>query len=280
MTTLDISAPNLPLSSGRDRSEIERTVLARRARTTRWLGRLSLALPLVGAAAGAWLLSRGSERRGAALGALGSSIGLGFLRWQLQRFVTEKIPYELEATLGDIDFRSYPAQVWAETVVEQSGWKEALNEGFRRLAGYIFGDNDKGERLSMTAPVFGTLSRAEPETAPAPGEKMSLTASGKNNVADRTVAFVMPGDRALQELPKPRDSRVQLRAIPERLVAVISFRGDYESGLPERKREALLGRLRAAGIKTRGEAIFGGYDPPSTISALRRNEVMIELADV
>ena len=69
-------------------------------RATSWrplvaLGRASLALPLIGAAAGAWLLSRGGERRAAALGALGSSIGLGFLRWQLQRLVTEKVPYEL-----------------------------------------------------------------------------------------------------------------------------------------------------------------------------------------
>jgi hypothetical protein len=274
MTTQDISVSNLPLESRRDRSEIERTVLARRARRTRWLGRVSLALPLVGAAAGAWLLSRRSQRRVAAFGALGSSIGLGFLRWQLQRFVTEKVAYELEATLGEIEFRNYPSQVWAETVVEQSTWKEALNEGFHRLAGYIFGDNDGGERLSMTTPVFGSLSGPASEASASPGGKSVA------GVADRALAFVMPADRVLGDLPKPRDSRVQLRAIPERLVAVLTFSGDYESGLPEQKRDTLLEQLRAAGIKTRGEATFAGYDPPSTIAALRRNEVMIELADL
>lgn len=283
MSTLDLPVSNLPLSRGRDRSENERTVLAGRARTTRWINRVSLALPLVGAAAGAWLLSRGGQRRAAALGALGGSIGLGFLRWQLQRFVTEKVPYELEATLGDIEFRSYPAQVWAETVVEQSAWKEALNEGFRRLAGYIFGDNAEGERLTMTAPVLGSLSRPASGASAARAEKVSLTtplSGAMANVADRSVAFVMPADRVLKDLPEPKDSRVKLRVIPERLVAVITFSGDYEGGLPERKREVLLSRLRAAGIKTRGEAMFAGYDPPTTIAALRRNEVMIELADV
>ncbi len=281
MTTPDLSASNLTLSSDHERSEIERTVLARRAQRTRWLGRVSLALPLAGAAAGAWLLSRGNGRRGLALGALGSSIGLGFLRWQLQRFVTEKVPYELEATLGEIEFRSYSSQLWAETIVEQSAWKEALNEGFRRLAGYIFGDNDGGERLSMTAPVFGSLSRLAARESAAPGENTSRTAAPRaGEVADRIVAFVMPADRALPDLPKPRDSRVQLRVIPERLVAVITFKGDYESDLPEQMRQTLVSRLSEAGIKTRGEAIFAGYDPPSTIAALRRNEVMIEVADV
>jgi hypothetical protein len=135
----------------------------------------------------------------------------------------------------------------------------------------------------MTAPVLGSLSSPGSAASRSPRGKTALTvplsASGPD-LADRTVAFVMPADRALPDLPRPRDSRVQLRAIPERLVAVLTFSGDYESALPEQKRQILLSRLRQAGIETRGEALFAGYDPPSTLAALRRNEVMIELADV
>jgi hypothetical protein len=71
---------------------------------------------------------------------------------------------------------------------------------------------------------------------------------------------------------------VRLRAIPERLVAALPFRGNYDGGLPRQKREELLTRLEAAGLGVQGEASFAGYDPPSTLPALRRNEVMVELA--
>lgn len=64
-------------------------------------------------------------------------------------------------------------------------------------------------------------------------------------VTSCAVAFVMPADRTLGELPKPRDPRVTLRLIPERLMAALVFTGNY----------------------------------PSTIPALRRNEVLVDLAD-
>ena len=63
-------------------------------------------------------------------------------------------------------------------------------------------------------------------------------------------------------------------------MAALRFRGDYESELPNQKREELLQRLREAGIETRGEARFAGYDPPSTWSRLRRNEVLIDLDEI
>jgi SOUL heme-binding protein len=282
MTTLDLPihasltpSEDAPVNAGRDE-------LAIRARRMRWAGRVSLAVPVLGAATGAWLLSRGAKRRSAGLGALGASLGLALVRWQLQRLVTENVAYEVRATLGDIELRNYPPQVWAETVVEQATWSGALNEGFRRLAGYIFGNNAATARLSMTAPVLSSLSSAAPPRA---GEKLAMTApvlatlGDDGQVADRTVSFVMPADRKLRDLPAPRDPRVRLRPVPPRLVAALAFRGNYESSLPQRKQDELLRLLREAGIRSRGEVTFAGYDPPSTLPSLRRNEVMVQLAE-
>lgn len=280
MTTLDMpdheprSAPKGALR-GHEPSE-----LATRARRSRLANRLSLAIPVLGVAAGAWLLSRGGRRRGVGLGALGAALGLGFMRWQLQRFVTENVPYEVEATLGDVELRTYPEQIWAETVVEHASWNDALSEGFMRLARYIFGDNDTQERLTMTAPV---LSALPPEQRR--GERLSMTTPvvatvrHAHELTSRTVAFVMPADRTLADLPKPRDPRVTLRLVPERLVAALAFTGNYRSELPADKCEELLEKLHAAGMAGTGEATFAGYDPPSTLPALRRNEVLVELAD-
>jgi hypothetical protein len=234
-----------------------------RARRMRLMNRLSLALPLVGVAASAWLLASGLERRRLGLATLGASLGLGLARWQLQRLVTESGSYTLQATLGDIELRRYPKQIWAETVVERATWPEALHEGFRRLAGYLFGANAAAERLTMTAPVLSTLGNAEP-----------------NQLTAHTIAFVMPGDRELASFPPPEDPQVRLRAVPARFVAVLPFRGNYEGDLPSQKREELRVRLADAGFLTRGSASFAGYDPPSTLPPLRRNELMIELADI
>jgi hypothetical protein len=258
----------------------ERRALALRAQRMRRVNRATLALPALGFASGAWLLARGREGRSAGLAALGASLGFGLVRWQLQRWVTESVPFDLRATLGDIEVRAYPPQVWAETVVEKSTWNDALREGFQRLAAYIFGANNEAARLTMTAPVLSSC--APTERSP---ERLSMTApvlaevGAPDQQLDRTIAFVMPADRDLDTLPAPHDLRVRLREVPERLVAALRFRGNYESGLPHQKREELLRRLREAGLEPRGEPHFAGYDPPSTWAALRRNEVLVELAN-
>jgi hypothetical protein len=288
MTTLDLPFDDSGLLARRD---AERGLLSQHAQRMRRVNRASLALPALGVAAGTWLLARGSKGRSAGLAAFGAALGLGLVRWQLQRWVTESVPYEVKARLGNIDLRRYPPQVWAETVVHDATWNEALHEGFRRLAAYIFGANNESARLTMTAPVLSTYTPTSYPEAPQGGEKpdgeqLQMTApvlvelDDSSELLDRTIAFVMPADRELETLPAPHDTRVRLREVHQRLVAALRFRGDYESGLPDEKREELLQRLRKAGIETRGEARFAGYDPPTTWSRLRRNEVLIDLDEI
>src|SRR5262245_3040022 len=107
----------------------EKHTLAVHARRVRRIHRASLVLPAAGIAAGAWFLARGPEHRAEGFAALGVSLGLGLARWQLQRLVTESVPYTVQMRLGEIEVRRYPPQIWAETVVEGSSWKEALNDG-------------------------------------------------------------------------------------------------------------------------------------------------------
>lgn len=53
------------------------------------------------------------------------------------------------------DVRRYAARVVAETLVMGGSFHAAGNEGFRRLAGYIFGGNRIRQTIAMTAPVGG-----------------------------------------------------------------------------------------------------------------------------
>lgn len=227
----------------------------------RALGRLAIAVPLLGAGLGAALvLAADGKYRSLGLGALGASLGVGLARWQLARWFTEQTPYELEFRAGELEVRRYAPSARAETVIEGLPWQAALNEGFERIASYIFGQSQHGEsqRIAMTAPVTATV--------------------GAGPLSTRTVAFTLPRNRLLSSLPTPKDMRVRLRYVPPRRVAVLGFSGRYGGDLPAKKRDQLLALVRLAGLHALGEVTFAGYDAPSTLPFIRRNEVQVDLA--
>ena len=58
---------------------------------------------------------------------------------------------------GNIEVRDYPALIAAEAHVG-GGRQAAVNEGFRLIADYIFGNNRHKAKVAMTAPVTQTAS--------------------------------------------------------------------------------------------------------------------------
>lgn len=200
--------------------------------------------------------SRAPEgRRQVALVCLGGLAAAALVRWQLARLFVEEPPFVLERRTDGLEIRRYPPRIEAETIVERRPWSGAIGVGFRRVARYIFGGNERRERISMTAPVIAAIDE---------------------DAGARRVAFVMPPGRALASLPAPRGGEVRLREVPQRRVAVLRFRGRYHE-LPARRRDELLARVRGAGLEPLGPVSFAGYDPPSTLPWLRRNEVWVEV---
>ena len=65
----------------------------------------------------------------------------------------EKAKYRVLDSEGDFELRWYEPTIVAETLVE-GYFSEVGNEGFRRLAAYINGNNRKAQSISMTAPVM------------------------------------------------------------------------------------------------------------------------------
>ncbi|HEY0467562.1 MAG TPA: heme-binding protein [Polyangiaceae bacterium] len=235
------------------------TPAMRRSRRTRFLAQASLILPLAGAGLGACcaLGGQGSTRR-FGLATLGSSLAVIFTRWQLSRWFTEEASYQVESADGDFEVRQYAPRVQAETVLNAAPWEQSLNEGFRRLANYIFGGNARHQKIAMTAPVMVTV--------------------GATDRATRTVAFKMPDSEPFETLPAPSDRQITLRRIPARRVAALSYRGRYGREIPAKQRQELLTYVRAAGLLPIGEVTFAGYDAPSTLPWLRRNEIQVELS--
>ncbi|MBL8949652.1 MAG: heme-binding protein [Myxococcaceae bacterium] len=208
-----------------------------------------------------------------ALGGLAALVSFGLVRWQLAGRFVEEPAYEVERDDGGFEVRRYGPTVLAETVVEAESSASAVNTGFRRLAGYIFGNNTRSEKLAMTAPVTQSLSSGETLAMTAP---VTQSAEGAGRWR---VTFTLPKGRTVADLPVPVDGSVSLRAVGARRVAVLRYSGTTPPERVTEQERALREALASAGLSPRSEAVSARYDPPSVLPFLRRNEVWLELAE-
>ena len=187
----------------------------------------------------------------------------------------EEPQYRIEREYGSFEVRVYAPAIVAETVVT-GGFGDGTNEGFRRLAGYIFGANGGGRKIAMTAPVGAEPARG------AAGTKIAMTApvGAEKSTDGWTVTFTMPSSFTLASLPVPNDARVRLREIPARRVAAARFSGTWGAERFEDVARKLVADARAAGLDPAGAPpVFARYNPPWTPWFLRRNEVLIPLEE-
>ena len=170
---------------------------------------------------------------------------------------------------GEFELRDYPALVVAETTAS-GGQREAASEGFRRLAGYIFGANRTKQKIAMTAPV------AQQRTS----ERIAMTApvAQTAEAGGWVVRFTMPGAYTLATLPEPVNPEVKLRETPPTRYAVVRFSGLARPDTVGTQTKALEDWIAARSLQPTGPATLAQYNPPWTLWFLRRNEVMIPVA--
>ncbi|MCX7121759.1 MAG: heme-binding protein [Gammaproteobacteria bacterium] len=189
-----------------------------------------------------------------------------FLVWQMTAFKAPEPNYHVLKNDGDIQVRGYPALIVAQ--VEVSGKRAAaISAGFRLLADYIFGKNDGGRKIEMTAPVIQEGSKI-PMTAPVLQEK-------KNE--QWVVRFIMPNSFTLQTLPKPNNKLISLIALPVKKYVAIRFSGMSTQANLDSHQKKLMAYISNHHLNTSGDPIYAFYNPPWILPFLRRNEIMIEL---
>jgi hypothetical protein len=170
---------------------------------------------------------------------------------------------------GDFEIRDYAAHVYAEVIVTGDRGDPA-NQGFRPLAGYIFGGNAPKAKIAMTAPVTRQNSGTKIEmTAP-----VTRQASGKS----WKVRFIMPEGSNLATMPTPNDPNVKLYEEPAKRFAVLRFSGVGAPADMARKEGELRALLSARALTPIGEPVYASYNPPWTLPFARRNEVWLELS--
>ena len=182
---------------------------------------------------------------------------------------TEQPPYEVVGKVGDAEIRRYAPQIVAEALVE-GPVEIARNKGFRRIAGYIFGDNTAQASVAMTAPVVqgreaGGGSKSIAMTAPVVQQPAGVEAW--------SIQFIMPSKYTMETLPRPNDPRVRLVEIPARTFAVVRFSGLGHQDAVAKHEKALDAALAGSSWRASGDGVTWYYDPPWTLPFLRRNEV-------
>jgi len=168
-----------------------------------------------------------------------------------QAIAIEEPVYQVEKAweAEQIEIRAYAPRVMAVT-----GMTEDSDSGFRVLAGYIFGGNAAEQKIAMTAPVQQSMA----------GEK--------------EMAFMIPAEYALEDLPEPEDQRVSFREVPAYTAAVIQFSGWASADKADENWQQLRQFLIAEGIDITGEPTLNQYNPPWTLPFMRRNEIIVPVA--
>jgi hypothetical protein len=179
---------------------------------------------------------------------LGMAIVLPLLLWigwgTYTIVSTERPAYDLEQQLApNVEIRQYGAQSWIAT--DYSG----DDSSFRVLASYIFGGNQEGQKVAMTAPV----------------------------ITDEKMIFILPGGLTPENAPEPNGQAIEFTEVPPRKLATLKFSWTTSDDRVRRKTEELLTLLERNEISTRGRPFLMRYNDPWTPPFMRRNEVAIEV---
>jgi hypothetical protein len=165
----------------------------------------------------------------------------------------EKPRHKVLEVDGQFEVREYPELLIAESSVA-GGRDFALDQGFSKLADYIFAKSRAGERVPMTAPVFSS-------------------GGGGDNWLTR---FVMPAHFTRDTLPQP-GAGVRIDTLPARKVAVMHFPGAADEAAFAEREAQLRSWIGAKKYETRGDVERAFYNSPFIPGPLRRTEVLIPI---
>lgn len=193
----------------------------------------------------------------------------------------EEPAYKVISTNGKFEIRQYAPYLIAQTWVD-GDMDDAGSQGFRRIADFIFGNNQipngqTSSKIAMTAPVT-----MEPQSA-----KIAMTAPVAMEPSDNTlgmktaqrwrVQFAMPRQYTMASIPKPKNSDVTLAEVSEKWVVVHSYSGLNTLQRVQDKTDELLQWIKAHSLVAKSAPQLARYDPPWTLPMWRRNEILVEI---
>ena len=102
----------------------------------------------------------------------------------------ETYSYVVNKKYDQFEIRRYEATLFSSVKLSSTSYKKASSEGFSVLAGYIFGNNKRNEKIAMTSPVAMTLEDSS------------------------TMLFMVPNKFNKETLPQPNESKIKFQKEP------------------------------------------------------------------
>lgn len=164
---------------------------------------------------------------------------------------TEKQKYRVVKKETDFEVRFYPSATFATIKSTAKNYRELSSSGFRKIAGYIFGNNESSAKIAMTSPVHMDINEDE-----------------------SSMSFVMPSEYDIKSLPKPNDAKVEIHESPSEYAAAIEFGGFANDVTISKYADQLKKLLEEKGIKAIGHYRYLGYNPPYQLVG-RKNEMIV-----
>ncbi len=164
----------------------------------------------------------------------------------------EQPMYEVTLRGRGYEIRRYESHLVAETTVE--GEYDATGSlAFRRLAGFVFGQNSERQKMEMTVPV---------------------THQQTEDGAQR-YRFMMERRFTEETLPAPLSNAVEVVRLAAGYFAAAAYRGGRSEARFRRAETQLLAALDRDGVEVTGASEAAVYDGPMIPPPFRRNEVII-----
>lgn len=162
----------------------------------------------------------------------------------------EIAPYKVLQKQDSFELRHYESMVLVTTAMDDL---DEDNSPFYKLFNYISGNNKIEQNIPMTAPVFMDQDDGKTET----------------------MSFVLPADMSMEEAPLPIDPAVTLEEVTNYTVATVTFNGRLNQDNINQQKQLLETWINDNQFEIIGSPKAAGYNPPFTIPALRRNEILI-----
>ena len=166
----------------------------------------------------------------------------------------EKYQYKVIKKFDTFEIRKYEASLFTSVKLPTDKYENGSSKGFSILAGYIFGGNDKNQKIAMTSPV--TMSMED----------------------SMEMMFLVPKEYNKSDLPKPNQSDIEIKEVPAKTVAAITFGGWANDEKIQLYKIKLMELLDKNNIPYTNKYYFYGYNSPAELIN-RKNEVVIELEE-
>ncbi|MFT7183779.1 MAG: peptide methionine sulfoxide reductase msrA/msrB [Oceanicoccus sp.] len=178
----------------------------------------------------------------------------------------EQLSYTVIDDSKEYEIRQIDDHIVAEVTVT-GNYKDASNEGFMKVADYIFGNNTSSDKVAMTTPVINSEDLSE---------KVAMTTPVINSEdldsETQVIAFVVPSSYTIDTLPTPNNEEVTLREVEGQKVAVLKFTWWATSERMENKTQELIEYLERDGLEYTALQT-ARYNPPWTPPFMLHNEV-------